>query len=450
MPRERLAADRDLAHDDEAHDVQPPRACPFLLDSSLHGRARMQPSAGAGSKWVSPAGRAPLVALGVALACALHARDAGAVQQCKPSSVVSGVDLNPDGDGTLPWASSGKGFAIIKATQGDSYTDADFAANYAALKSANVVRGAYHFFDATVSGVTQANYFLGVVGTIEPGDLPPTLDIECPVSGESDCLGNGSSGAAPASQITQAMNDFLTTVKTATGLTPIVYSYGSWFSDNGVDTTGLQDYPLWLADYSGTSCFDVPTPWTAATIWQYDSSGTVGGVNVDDDYFLGSSAQLATFTANGSLPIDGGAEDSGTDYGTCTVTATGDMGVCIDTTECASEGGTSTPDYCPGPSNIQCCTGIKVKEGGAGDASSGGKPDGGGSSDAGGITPGVDASAGPDGGAGDGDQTSDAGGKSGCACSLERGQSPLAGLLVSSMLALVLAARRRRRTGRRG
>ena len=63
MPRERLAADRDLAHDDEAHDVQPPRACPFLLDSSLHGRARMQPSAGAGSKWVSPAGRAPLVAL---------------------------------------------------------------------------------------------------------------------------------------------------------------------------------------------------------------------------------------------------------------------------------------------------------------------------------------------------------------------------------------------------
>ena len=445
MPREGLATARDLADND---DVQPPPRVPVSAGPVLARRARMQPSECPGSKWVSPVGRAWLVALGVALATALHARDAGAVQQCKPSTVVSGVDLNPDGDGTLPWASSGKGFAIIKATQGDSYTDADFAANYAALKSANIVRGAYHFFDATVSGVTQANYFLGVVGTIEPGDLPPTLDIECPVAGEDDCLGNGSSGAAPSSQITQAMNDFLTTVKTATGLTPIVYSYGSWFSDNGVDTTGLQDYPLWLADYSGTSCFDVPTPWTAATIWQYDSSGTVGGVNVDDDWFLGSAAQLATFTASGSLPIDGGAdEDSGTDYGTCTVTATGDMGVCIDTTECASEGGTSTPDFCPGPSNIQCCTGIKVKDAGAGDAGSGGKTDGGGSSDAGGVTPGVDGGAVPDGGAGNGDQTpgSGAGGSNGCACSVERGSSPWAGLLVSSILALVFAARRTRR-----
>jgi GH25 family lysozyme M1 (1,4-beta-N-acetylmuramidase) len=403
----------------------------------------MQPSVWVRSKWPSSVRRASLVALGALLATALQAPDAEAVEQCKPSSVVSGVDLNPDGDGTLPWASSGTGFAIIKATQGDYYTDADFAANWAALKSAKVVRGAYHFFDATVSGVDQANYFLSVVGTIEPGDLPPTLDIECPASGDSDCLGDGSSGAAPASQITMAMNDFLTTVKTATGLTPIVYSYGSWFSDNGVDTTGLQNYPLWIADYSGTNCFNVPTPWTAATFWQYDSSGDVGGVNVDDDYFLGSSAQLATFTASGSLPIDGGAGDSGTDYGTCTVTATGDMGVCIDTSECASEGGTPTPDYCPGPSNIQCCTGIKVKDGGAGDARPGGKHDGGGSaSDAGGITPRAEA------GAGNGDvpPSSDGGGSSGgCACSLPRGPAPSSGLLLSSMLALMFATRRARR-----
>ena len=405
----------------------------------------MPQSALACSKWSSPNA---LVALGLALATALVARDAGAVQQCQPATVVSGVDLNPDGDGTLPWASSGKGFAIIKATQGDYYTDADFAANWAALKAAHVVRGAYHFFDATVSGVTQANYFLQVMGTLEPGDLPPTLDIECPVSGESDCLGNGSSGAAPAAQITQAMNDFLTTVKTATGLTPIVYSYGSWFSDNGVDTTGLENYPLWIADYSGSSCFDVPAPWSAATIWQYDSSGTVGGVNVDDDYFLGSASQLATFTAGGSLPIDGGAGDSGPDYGTCTVADSGAMGVCIDTTTCASEGGTSTPDFCPGPANIQCCTGIKVKDAGAGDAGAGGKHDGGGSGGDGGVGSFPDAGGvtgeGPDGGAGSGDQSPGSGG-GGCGCSVPRGSSPWAGLLACSMLALTCATWRARR-----
>ncbi|HEY8088717.1 MAG TPA: GH25 family lysozyme, partial [Polyangiaceae bacterium] len=317
----------------------------------------LEPRGASVSRWV---------ASGVALAIASYALDARAVQQCQPASVVDGVDLNPAGDGTLGWAGSGKGFAILKATQGNYYTDSDFAANWAALKSAGVVRGAYHFFDATVSGVEQANYFLGVVGTIEAGDLPPTLDIECPVSGQADCLGNGSSGAAPASQIAQAMNDFLATVKTATGLTPIVYSYGSWFADNGVDTTGLENYPLWLADYSGTSCFTVPSPWTAATIWQYDSSGTVSGINVDDDYFLGSAAQLATFTANGSLPIDGGAGDGGVDYGPCTETATGKTGICIDTAQCAGEGGTSAAGFCPGPANIECCTGIPAKEGGAG------------------------------------------------------------------------------------
>jgi hypothetical protein len=254
------------------------------------------------------------------------------------------------------------------------------------------------------------------------------------------------------------MNDFLTTVKTATGLTPIVYSYGSWFSDNGVDTTGLQNYPLWVADYSGSNCFTVPTPWTAATIWQYDSSGTVGGVNVDDDYFLGTAAQLASFTQNGSLPIDGGAGgDSGTDYGTCT--ANGTMGVCIDTSECASEGGTSTANLCPGPDNIECCTGIKVREAGASDASTGGPHDGGsgsssggnpGSSDAGRVTPGVEGGAGQD-GAVNGDQTfGQDGSGGGCACSIERGPSCSAGLLASSMLALTFARRRARRPSRRG
>ena len=320
------------------------------------------------------------------------------------------------------------------------------------------MRGAYHFFDATVSGVDQANYFLQVVGTIEPGDLPPTLDIECPVSGQSDCLGNGNSGAAPASQITQAMNDFLTTVKTATGLTPIVYSYGSWFSDNGVDTTGLESYPLWLADYSGTSCFEVPSPWTAATIWQYDSSGSVSGVNVDDDDFLGTAAQLATFTANGSLPIDGGAGDGGVDYGPCTVTATGQTGTCIDTAQCASEGGTSTADLCPGAANIQCCTGIETKDAGAGDGgSSGGKTDGAVADDAGGSSSGghVSSDAGADAGAGNGDSgdgawTGDGPGK-GCAVGESPAESSWMGLGLASYIALAGAARRvRSRRARQG
>ncbi len=42
----------------------------------------------------------------------------------------------------------------------------------------------------------------------------------------------------------------------------------------------------------------------------------------------------------------------------CVVTSTGAQGTCIDTSTCASMGGTSTPDYCPGAANIECCTGL--------------------------------------------------------------------------------------------
>jgi MYXO-CTERM domain-containing protein len=66
---------------------------------------------------------------------------------------------------------------------------------------------------------------------------------------------------------------------------------------------------------------------------------------------------LAAF---GASPVDAG---SGTDAGAetpCFVTTTGESGVCIDTSECTAMGGTSTPDYCPGPDDIQCCTGIET------------------------------------------------------------------------------------------
>lgn len=41
----------------------------------------------------------------------------------------------------------------------------------------------------------------------------------------------------------------------------------------------------------------------------------------------------------------------------CFVTTVGVFGTCIDTSACASLGDhVSTPGYCPGPANIECCT----------------------------------------------------------------------------------------------
>jgi GH25 family lysozyme M1 (1,4-beta-N-acetylmuramidase) len=234
--------------------------------------------------------------------------------ECTGGPYVEGVDVY-DGTGTIDWGSvkaAGIVFAIIKATQGNYDTQATFAGNWDGAKSAGVVRGAYHFFDPTIDGALQADYFLGVTGSVEPGDMPPMLDIECP-DGDPNCMYPGGSGAEAASVIQARMNDWLTTVEAKTGLLPIVYSFESYFSNNGIATTGLQAYPLDIAYPTATDCFDVPSPWQSATFWQNSWTAAVNGISgaVDTDRFLGSPSQFQSFLVGAAPRGETSASDGG-------------------------------------------------------------------------------------------------------------------------------------------
>jgi len=232
-----------------------------------------------------------------------------ALQQCESASV-EGVDVY-DGNGSIDWNAvkgAGVDFALIKATQGTYDTQTTFAANWSGAKAAGVYRSAYHFFDPTEDGVAQAQHYLSVVGTLGPDDLPPMLDIECP-DGDPNCMYQGGSGDAPASDIQTRMWDWIHTVEQATGKRPIVYTFGSYFSSNAIDTTGLQAYPLFIADIVGGNCFSVPAPWSSAAIWQYSWTGTVAGISaqVDRDKFIGTLADLqALAQGGGTLPFVNG------------------------------------------------------------------------------------------------------------------------------------------------
>jgi MYXO-CTERM domain-containing protein len=240
------------------------------------------------------------------------------LQQCA-SQTVEGVDVY-QGQGSINWTAvkgAGIAFAMIKATQGTSNTQSTFAYNWSNAKTAGLYRSAYHFFDPTEDGIAQAHHYLMVVGALAPDDLPPMLDIECP-DGSPTCLGNGASGATPAATIHQRMWDWIHTVETATGKTPLVYSYGSYFSSNAIDTTGLGAYPLFIAYPTAAMCFSVPAPWSKAAIWQYSWTGTVSGISgqVDRDRFIGTIADLHAFAlGNGS---DGGVATQPSDGGTGT------------------------------------------------------------------------------------------------------------------------------------
>ena len=65
----------------------------------------------------------------------------------------------------------------MKATEGLSFVDDQFARNWRKSRQAGIIRGAYHYFIGYKSGKEQAQNFINTV-TLSPGDLPPVLDVE--------------------------------------------------------------------------------------------------------------------------------------------------------------------------------------------------------------------------------------------------------------------------------
>jgi lysozyme len=67
-------------------------------------------------------------------------------------------------------------FVYIKAAEGVTLTDRDFARNWAAAASAGLRRGAYQFFSLCDPGIAQARSFLRTVPR-GPRALPPAVDL---------------------------------------------------------------------------------------------------------------------------------------------------------------------------------------------------------------------------------------------------------------------------------
>lgn len=180
----------------------------------------------------------------------------------------------------------GATFAIVKATEGTSYTNPYFSSDYAQARKAGLVVGAYHFARPALpisTATDQANYFVKTAGSdAATGELPLALDLEV-------------TGGLPAAELVQWAAAFLEQVKTLTGRTPIIYTYPYFWRTAMGNSTAFTSYPLWLADYrAGSPSSPLPGGWSRWTFWQYTSDGRLGGVPaiVDRDEFNGDQAQL--------------------------------------------------------------------------------------------------------------------------------------------------------------
>jgi GH25 family lysozyme M1 (1,4-beta-N-acetylmuramidase) len=206
----------------------------------------------------------------------------------------AGVDVSHY-QGTINWSSvkaAGISFAYIKATEGTTYTDPQFSANYLHAYNAKVIRGAYHFAQPGLSsGSAQATYFAGHGGAWSADNLtlPGMLDLE-----------GGCAGLSTTSMRSWILA-FYDTYKSKTTRDVVIYTSPSWWNTCTGGWSGMSTKsPLYVANWTTAANPTIPNGFPYATIWQYTDAGSVSGISgrVDRDRFNGTASRLLALANN--------------------------------------------------------------------------------------------------------------------------------------------------------
>lgn len=226
------------------------------------------------------------------------------------SSSAAGAMDGPDlasyqhpGGARVDWAQvarSGARFAFVKATEGTSYTNPYFAADYRGAHQAGLPRSAYHYARPSGDLTTardQADFFVRTAGTASAkGDLPLTLDLE-------------ESGGLAAKALVAWTHAFVDEVTALTSRPVILYTYPSFWQSAMGNSNEFTSLPLWIASYrSGGPRSPLPGGWSSWTFWQYTSDGRVAGIptTVDRSKFDGSASALQALSDPTAGPAPAG------------------------------------------------------------------------------------------------------------------------------------------------
>lgn len=205
-------------------------------------------------------------------------------------SRATGIDVSQF-QKTIDWskvAGAGVQFAYIRATDGTTIQDSNFVTNWQNAEQAGIPVGAYHYFSTASPVSTQIDNFVAEMGQVkDKGALPPVLDVEDPAQFK---------GYTPAQSVAM-IQQWLDGVQAKLGERPMLYMSSNFASKVLGNSTALNSYNLWVADYTTASAPIVDTPWSNWTFWQHADNGQVPGITggVDLDYFNGTPAQLKKF-----------------------------------------------------------------------------------------------------------------------------------------------------------
>ena len=203
---------------------------------------------------------------------------------------LKGADISAY-QGETDWAvlSNEMDFVFVKATEGSSYKDEMFEANFKGARENGVIAGAYHFFSFDSSGATQAQNFIEAIDStgLTEGMLPPVIDIEP--------YGQYLQEPKSARQVIPEVEMMIDMLYAHYRVKPIIYCTGKSYR---LYKSGFEDCPLWERNvYFKPSHSD----WT---FWQYTDTEELEGYHGDERYidmnvFKGSREELEAMCIKG-------------------------------------------------------------------------------------------------------------------------------------------------------
>lgn len=185
---------------------------------------------------------------------------------------------------------------IVKATEGTSYVNPYCDRHYQQAKSANLLRGFYHFAGSGDPLAETAFFYRNVLGYLHDGI--PVLDWE----------GN---------QTVDWVNQFIRQFHNLTGIWPWIYANPWRFNQEGVEPNCAR----WVASYpevahptfAQAASWKCPTANGNVVAWQFCSDGRISGYNsnLDCSVYYGDRESWLRYADSNSLAGGIGGSDGG-------------------------------------------------------------------------------------------------------------------------------------------
>ncbi len=189
---------------------------------------------------------------------------------------VKGIDISAHNGAGIDFdavAADTVDFVYIKASEGESFRDSLFYANYTGVCKAGLMVGAYHYFRFDREGWRQGRNLLDAVRNLR-FDLPLAIDVE----------EWGNASTYDTDYVARQLRDMIEYLGEY-GRKVIIYTNRDGY--NRFIRFRFQDVPVWISSFTPKP---LDAPWV---LWQHSHRGNVQGIHgiTDINTFNGSRSE---------------------------------------------------------------------------------------------------------------------------------------------------------------